>query len=176
MLKVCLGNSSMCLGVPFIAPRQLGAVGGILGRLILPSVRWRTGQSGAPPDSHCSCPVCDSLPNLAQPTVAGLWQLAHRTQSGAHRTVRCPCRPLERATRRPRIWRPTVALTVVGSPDSPVNYSRRCRSFPECGQFAGAGLAHRTLSDAPPDSSVCQAELSLGCTQTLFSNPLFSCF
>jgi hypothetical protein len=32
MLKICLGNSSMCLGVPFIAPRQLGAVGGILGR------------------------------------------------------------------------------------------------------------------------------------------------
>jgi hypothetical protein len=28
MLKVCLGYSSMRLGVPFIAPRQLGAVGG----------------------------------------------------------------------------------------------------------------------------------------------------
>jgi hypothetical protein len=44
MLKVCLGDSSMRLGVPFIAPRQLRAVGGILGRLILPSVGWRTGQ------------------------------------------------------------------------------------------------------------------------------------
>jgi hypothetical protein len=44
MLKVCMGYSSMRLGVPFIAPRQLGAVGGILGRLILPSVGWRTGQ------------------------------------------------------------------------------------------------------------------------------------
>jgi hypothetical protein len=44
MLKVCLGDSSMRLGVPFIAPRQLGAVGGILGRLILPSIGWRTGQ------------------------------------------------------------------------------------------------------------------------------------
>jgi hypothetical protein len=70
MLKVCLGYSSMHLGVPFIAPRQLGAVGGILGRLILPSVGWRTRQSGAPPDSHCSCPVHDFLPFLAQPTVA----------------------------------------------------------------------------------------------------------
>jgi hypothetical protein len=45
MLEVCLGDSSMRLGVPFIAPRQLGAVGGILGRQILPSVGWRTGQS-----------------------------------------------------------------------------------------------------------------------------------
>jgi hypothetical protein len=34
----------MRLGVPFIAPRQLGAVGGIHGRQILPSVGWRTGQ------------------------------------------------------------------------------------------------------------------------------------
>ena len=34
-------------GVPFIAPRQLGAVESNLGRLILPSVVWRTGQSGA---------------------------------------------------------------------------------------------------------------------------------
>jgi hypothetical protein len=90
MIKECLGDSSMHLGVPFIAPRQLGAVGGILGRLILPSVGWRTRQSGVPPNSHCSCPVCDSLPNLAQPTVADLWQLAHRTLSSAHRTVRCP--------------------------------------------------------------------------------------
>ena len=37
----------MRLGVPFIAPRQQGAVESILGRLILPSVDWRTGQSGA---------------------------------------------------------------------------------------------------------------------------------
>jgi hypothetical protein len=40
-----LGDASMRLGVPFIAPRQLEAVGGILGRLILPYVGWRTGQS-----------------------------------------------------------------------------------------------------------------------------------
>jgi hypothetical protein len=51
MLKVCLGDSFMRLGVPFIAPRQLGAIGDQQGRLILPSIVWRTGQSGAPPDS-----------------------------------------------------------------------------------------------------------------------------
>jgi hypothetical protein len=53
MLSECLGGSSMRLGVPFIAPRQLGVVGGQLGRQFLPSVEWRTGQSGAPPDRSC---------------------------------------------------------------------------------------------------------------------------
>jgi hypothetical protein len=72
MLKVCLGYSSMHLGVPFIAPRQLGAVGGILGWQFLPSVEWRTGQSGAPPDIHCSLSGADLLPKMAQPTVAEL--------------------------------------------------------------------------------------------------------
>jgi hypothetical protein len=83
MIKECLGSSFMRLGVLFIAPRQLGAVGGNLGRPKLPSVGWRTGQSGVPPDNHCSCPVPDFLPNRAQPTIADWWQLAHRT-------VRCP--------------------------------------------------------------------------------------
>jgi hypothetical protein len=90
MIKEFLGATSMRLGVPFIAPRLLGSVGGILGRLILASVGWRTGQSGVPPDSHCSCPVHDLLPILAYPTVADFWQLAHRTLSGAYRIVRCP--------------------------------------------------------------------------------------
>jgi hypothetical protein len=47
----------------------------------------------------------------------------HTGQSGA------PCRPLARATRRPRIARPTVALATVGSPDSPVNYSHMQHNF-----------------------------------------------
>nr|ACN25838.1 unknown [Zea mays] len=42
-----LVSSSMRLGVPFIAPRQLGAVENTSGRLSLPSVVGRTGQSGA---------------------------------------------------------------------------------------------------------------------------------
>jgi hypothetical protein len=51
MLRECLVCSSMRLGVPFIAPKQLGAVESIPGRQILPSVAWRTRQSGAPPDT-----------------------------------------------------------------------------------------------------------------------------
>ena len=47
----------MRLGVPFIAPRQLGAVESNPGRQFLPSVAWRTGQSGAPPDTvQCRFP------------------------------------------------------------------------------------------------------------------------
>jgi hypothetical protein len=122
MLRVCLGDSSMRIGVPFIAPRQLGAVGGQQGRPKLPSIGWRTGQSDAPLDSYCRRSGADLLPNLAQMTVAAPWQLVHRTLSGAHQTVWCPCRPLARATRRPRIARPTVALAAVGSPDSPVHH------------------------------------------------------
>jgi hypothetical protein len=45
MINECLNDSSMRLGVPFIAPRQLGAVGDIVGRQFLLSVGWRTGQS-----------------------------------------------------------------------------------------------------------------------------------
>jgi hypothetical protein len=90
--------SSMRLGVPFIAPRQLGAVESNLGRLILPYVDWRTGH----------CPVPDFLPKLAQSTVGSQRaigapdmcpaQIVRSTvgpadrwltgQSGAHRTVR----------------------------------------------------------------------------------------
>jgi hypothetical protein len=72
MIKECLCDSSMRLGVPFIAPRQLGAVGTQQGRQFLPSVGWRTGQSGAPPDSHCSMSGVDLLPFLAQSTVGSL--------------------------------------------------------------------------------------------------------
>jgi hypothetical protein len=89
MFLVSLVYSFMRLGVPFIAPRQLGAVGGKLGWPNLPYVGGCTGLSGAPPDSHCSCPVHNLLPFLAHPTVGPRGQLAHRTLSGAHRTVRC---------------------------------------------------------------------------------------
>jgi hypothetical protein len=40
------------LGVPFIASKGLGAIGIPFGKLFLPSVGWRTGQSGAPPDMN----------------------------------------------------------------------------------------------------------------------------
>jgi hypothetical protein len=126
LIKECLIYSSMRLGIPFIAPRQLRAVGSNLGRQILPPVGWRTGQSGAPPDRHCSQSGADCFLNLAQPTVEDLEPLAHRTLSGAHRTlsgahrtVRCPHPTVGSATRHARNARSTV-----GSPDSPVSHRR----------------------------------------------------
>jgi hypothetical protein len=120
----------MRLGVPFIALRQLGVVGDQQRRLRLPSVGWRTGQSGAPQDSHCSMSGADLLPILAQTTVADSWQLAHRTLSGAHRIVRCPLPTIGAATRRTKIARPTVSTVdrwLTGQsgapPDSRVNFS-----------------------------------------------------
>jgi hypothetical protein len=89
MFSECLVYCSMRLRVPFIAPRQLGTVGDQLGRQFLPSVGWRTGQSGAPPDMNSTCPVLDPLPFLAKPIIGFLDHLAHRTLSGANRTVRC---------------------------------------------------------------------------------------
>jgi hypothetical protein len=92
--------------------------------------------------------------------------LVHTGQFGA------PCQPLVRATRRPRIARPTVALATVGSPDSLVHHRTVrwiivvCRRFfPRVACSPEAGLEHRTLSGAPPDSPVCQIELDFGCTQ-----------
>jgi hypothetical protein len=106
MLSECLGDSSMRLGVPFIAPRQLGAVGGQQGRLSLPSIGWRTGLSGAPPDSHCRRFGADLLPILGQTTIADSWQLAHRT-------VRCPLPHVARGLRsRSLRWRPLAHRTV----------------------------------------------------------------
>src|SRR5688572_10928364 len=104
MLRVCL-VFSMRLGVPFIAPRQLGAVESNPGRQFLPSVGWRTRQSGA-----------DCFPILAQPTIEDLEPLAHRTLSGA----------LIRPLARPRFTRGLrdrpLAQSNVGSPDSPVHH------------------------------------------------------
>jgi hypothetical protein len=142
MFLECLGCSSMRLGVPFITPRQLGAVGGQQGRLSLPSVGWRTGQSGAPPDSHCSCPVRDLLPIQAQTTVADSWHLVHRTLSGAHWTVWCPlptvgaghASPADCAADRCAGGRWLTGQSSA-RPDCPVNYSRTPPNSPESGLF-----------------------------------------
>jgi hypothetical protein len=89
LFRECLVSCSMCVGVSFIAPRQLGAVGDQIGRQFLPYVGWCTGQSGAPPDMNSTYPVPDLLPFRAQSTVGPSVPLAHRTLFGAHRTIRC---------------------------------------------------------------------------------------
>src|SRR5688572_28806808 len=104
MLKGCLVYSSMRLGVPFIAPRQLGAVESNPGRQFLPSVAWRTGQSGAPPDTV----RCGFLSFSGE---ADRWRLG---AVGASDTVRCtpdspvPLPTVGLATCLARIVQPTV--------------------------------------------------------------------
>jgi hypothetical protein len=127
MLRECLVCSSMRLGVPFIAPRQLGAVECIPGRQFLPSLAWRTGKSGAPPDTV----RCGFLSFFGE---ADRWRFG---AVGAPDTVRCtpdsPVPPsdcwlshVSRADRAADRWpdRPLAHRTVRCTPDSPVNYIR----------------------------------------------------
>ena len=108
ILSECLDDSSMRLGVPFIAPRQLGAVGGKLGRPSLPSVEWRTGQSGAPPDNYCS------LSGARLPSKSGTDDHCSSGPVGAPDTVWCtPDSPVPPADR----WcGPRVARRLRGRP------------------------------------------------------------
>ena len=117
----------MRLGVPFIAPRQLGAVENKSGRPSLPSVSWRTGQSGA----H------RTLSGARFPSLNGE---ADRCRSGSRwRTGHVRCTPdspvppsdrwlghVSRAESAADRWpgRPLAHRTVRCTPDSPVNYSR----------------------------------------------------
>jgi hypothetical protein len=118
--------SSMRLGVPFIAPRQLGAVESNLGRQFSPSVAWRTGQSGA----HWTVFGARFISFYGE---ADRWQPESRWRTGH---VRCtpdsPVPPssrwlghVSRADRAADRWpdRPLAHRTVRCTPDSPVNYS-----------------------------------------------------
>jgi hypothetical protein len=109
MFLVSLVWSSMRLGGLFIAPRQLGAIGGQSRKAKVAFCRvahWTVTVDGPVPISF--------LFWRRRPLqLRGSW---HTGLSGA------PCRLLARATRRPRIARPNVALAIVGSPDSPVHH------------------------------------------------------
>jgi hypothetical protein len=127
MLLGCLDIFSMRLGVPFIAPRQLGAVESKSGRPSLPSVVGCTGQSGA----HRT---------LSGARFPSLNSAADRCRSGSRwRTGYIRCTPdspvppsdrwlghVSRADRAADRWpcRPLAHRTVRCTPDSPVNYSR----------------------------------------------------
>jgi hypothetical protein len=160
MIKECLVYSFMRLGVPFIAPRQLGAVESNPGKLSLPSVGWCTGQSGAPPDT-VRCWL------LSYSGAADHWRFG---AVGAPDTVRGPHQTVGSTTRHARIARSTVGTVdrwLTGQsgapPDSPVNYSRTppssSRERPVDQRQPGA-----------PDTVRCtHTEQSLGCfSQVIF--------
>jgi hypothetical protein len=86
-----LGVLLHALRGPFYSPKaEIGAVGDPIGRQFFPSVRWCTGQSGAPPDINSGCPVPDLRPYRAKPTVGASVPL-HTGQSGV--TIRPLARP-----------------------------------------------------------------------------------
>jgi hypothetical protein len=102
MIKECLGCSSMRLGVPFIAPRQLRAIGGNLGRpLFMSGARFpsKSGAAdrcrlvvvGAPDTVRCTpdSPV-PPIDRWSEPRVThGFGGRPLRWRPLAHRTVRC---------------------------------------------------------------------------------------
>jgi hypothetical protein len=120
----------MRLGVPFIAPRQLGAVENKSGRPSLPSVVGRTGQSGAHRTlSGARFISINSAVDRCR--LLEIWEpMAHRTcpvhtgQSGAP-SDRWPGH-VSRADSAVDRWlgRPLAHRTVRCTPDSPMNYSR----------------------------------------------------
>jgi hypothetical protein len=127
MLRECLIFLLHAPRGPFYSPRQLGAVESILGRQFLPSVAWRAGQSGAPPDTvRCGFLSCFGA--------ADRWRFG---AVGAPDTVRLSPdssvppsdRWLGHASRADCAadrWRarPLAHRTVRCTPDSPVNLSR----------------------------------------------------
>jgi hypothetical protein len=136
MLSECLGRLLHVPRGPFYSPKVARS-------------RWRPTWKAklafcrvvhrTPPDSHCSCSVCDPLPFLAHPTVAASGPLthrtlsgAHRTLSGAHRTVRCPLPTIGASHASPADCADDRWLTGQSGapPNSPVNYSRTPLIFP----------------------------------------------
>jgi hypothetical protein len=170
----------MRLGVPFIAPRQLGAVENKSGRPSLPSVVGRTGQSGAHRTlSGARFISLNSAADRCRPL-----QIWRTGQSGAHRTVRCLLPTVDQSTCRAQIPRPTVDSgrplahrTVRCTPDSPVNYSRtpstnsrERRLLVEAAWRTGhCPVHHRTVRCPRPKQPV-------GCTQPTFSFSSSLCF
>jgi hypothetical protein len=114
MLSECLVYYSMRLGVSFIAPRQLGAVGDQLGRQTLPSVEWWTSTVAL------RCTISFHIGRSQPLGLESVWRTrhypVHTGQSGV------PNRPLARATRHPLIALVTVGSGGSNSPDSSVHH------------------------------------------------------
>jgi hypothetical protein len=143
------------------------------GRPNLSSVGWCTGQSGAPPDSDCSCLVRDLLPILVQMIIAASGPLAHRTLSGAHRIVRCPL-PTVGAGHAADRW---LTGQSGAPPDSPVNYRRTppniSRERPvhrkQAWRTEHCPMHHQIVQCAKPS-------WTLAAHSQVFCNSFFSCF
>jgi hypothetical protein len=144
---------------PFYSPKAARSRWRSTWKAILTFCRVAHRTTRAPPDMNSSCPVLDLLPFLAKLTVGSSDQLAHRTLSGAHRTVRCDHPTVGLATCRPLIAQTTVGRrrrwltgqsgahrTVRCTPDSPVNFSRGVLGeYPRATSSSPDQPGHRTV-------------------------------
>jgi hypothetical protein len=119
MFRVCLVFSSMHLGVPFIAPRQLGAVESNPGRQFLPSVGWRTDSPVCHRTGTVQCLVQIAFLNWCS-RLLKIWS--------CWRTGHCPVPPSDRwlghASRADCAADRWLTVQSGAPPDSPVDFSR----------------------------------------------------
>jgi hypothetical protein len=113
---------------------------------------WATEQSGGAPDRACSLSGAPSAPAL--------------TSARAVRALFTHCTLLQTTVG-------VVAVTPLGTPDSPLNYSGVAPRIPECGKFGVDLPGAPTLSGGTPDSLVRQTRAAFGCFAPLFLNPFF---
>jgi hypothetical protein len=145
--------------------------------------------SGGAPDSlvrhrtatvHVWCPIPFQIGRSRPLQFGGSWHTGHYPVHTGHCPVHtgqsgAPCRPLKQATRRPRIWRSTVALAAVGSPDSPVNYSRTPLKFSRERLVRRKPVWHTRHYPVHHRTVWCtQTEQKLAVHSQLFSNPFSS--
>jgi hypothetical protein len=141
-------------------------------------VAWRTGQSGAPPNTvPCASHVTRPLGSDRW----SFWQLGHRTVRWCTGqplfTVRCAfwlysdfcahCRALTARCRRPLAL---CSRYSAGAPDSLVLHrtvrwiiAERLPEFSKVSSSELGSLVHRTLSGGAPDSPVRQTRAHFGC-------------
>jgi hypothetical protein len=141
------------------------------------AVAWRTGQSGAPPDS----PVRHRTLSGAPATSPGHWVLTVGASDSwatgqSLFTVRCTswlcsdfcahCSALTARCRRPLAL---CSRYSAGAPDIPVNYSGVALRIPEGGKF-GVGFP------GAPDSPVRQTRAHFGCLLLFLFEPFLGLF
>jgi hypothetical protein len=154
MIKECLVYSFMRLGVPFIAPRQLGVVESNPGRQFLPFVDWCT-------TGHCPVQISFLFWCSRPLTIWSRWRTGH-----------CPVPPSDRWPGHASCADCATDRWLTGQsgapPDSPVIFSRTPPSRPESRQFT------RRQPGAPDTVRCTQTEQSLGCSSQVVSICLFS--
>jgi hypothetical protein len=142
--------------------------------LVEAAVVWRTGQSGAPPDTvRCASHVTRSLGfDRWSSDKWGLLAVRWCTRQ-VLLTVRCACCACSNLCARRRTLNalqstvgaevavaPLAHRTVrcatghcpVHTPDGPVNYSGATSIFPKVASSASSSLVHRTLSGGAPNT------------------------